>query len=319
MHLKMPAAHLSSRPSCFATKRPPVLAVRRWQTFAAFAAVGSSRWLSTGVACGDGDACGDDDPPLPVTTVSVASPPVFVELIPVTGSCAEIAAVPTPTASIVPLFGAAFGAAATVASLDTYTTCWVRFFVPPSSNVPVAEKFTVVPTVRLAVDGETTRLTRRGVAVGVGVGLTVRVGVAPLPLGVAAGRGRGGAGDGRGAAAARARAGRGVDGGDDRRAGADGEHAALARRIIGRDDDAPIARAVDDLLREVLGRAVGEDAGRNVALGLPDVAGDGRRTEYDVIQPRRRGDGRCRRARRGSCSRRRRGARAGRAPRADLA
>ena len=84
------------------------------------------------------------------------------------------------------MFGAAFGAAATVASLDTYTTCWVRFFVPPSSNVPVAEKFTVVPTVRLAVDGETTRLTRRGVAVGVGVGLTVRVGVAPVPLGVAA-------------------------------------------------------------------------------------------------------------------------------------
>src|SRR5689334_18211537 len=180
MQLKRPAAHLSSWPSFFVTKRPADLAARRWHALAAFAAAGSSMWLRTGVACGDGDPL---PPPLP--TVSVASPPVSVEVIPVTGSVAEIVAVPAPTALIVPLFGAAFGATATDVSLDAYTTFWVMFFVLLSSNVPVAEKFTVVPTERLAVDGETTRLTRRGVAVGVGVG-PVRLGVTtPEGIGVA--------------------------------------------------------------------------------------------------------------------------------------
>src|SRR5258705_293579 len=123
------------------------------------------------------------------------------------------------------------------------------FLVPPPSNVPVATKFTVVPTVRLAVDGEIARLTRRGVAVGGGGGVRTRDDVieprrrgrpgrrcargGARRAGVRGGRRRA-AGGGRRRAhderriptAARAHAGRGVDGGDDGRAGSDGEDAA---------------------------------------------------------------------------------------------
>src|SRR5437667_302467 len=124
MHLKMPAAHLSSRPSCFATKRPPVLAVRRWQTFAAFAAVGSSRWLSTGVACGDGDApvrlgvAGPESVGVGgVRTVKVASPPPL-ELAPLAGSTAEMMAMPGPTAVTRLLRIGSLGATTTLESLE---------------------------------------------------------------------------------------------------------------------------------------------------------------------------------------------------------